>query len=274
MFKSFQPYLPFIIPLIVAGIAYFFGQRTNKINRFYTQAENSLKNMIEPLYFKMKVIRNQDDEEKREILLDQFFDTQFTNKNISSIGNKYVVRWFIKLEEEYILFKKERTEERWKEFWILLDYLYNMVESEYWTNFCSLYRDYRWYQSNLTTNFLFRFWNELIRMMSESFRFLSLVLSFSVIFAVYEYILYHFFEQKRFLPEGSLQLSFILLLLIVVVLMILYICSSLGPEVQRSQESLIERFFKKIYKKDSMTRTFKNYEDKIEIPNYYKQRNP
>lgn len=271
---SFQPYLPFIIPLVVAGIAYFFGQRTNKINRFYTQVENSLKNMIEPLYFKLKDIQKQDDEEKRENMLEDFFEGQF-NKNIASIGNKDIIRWLIRVEKEYRKFKVERTEDLWKEFWILLQYFYNMVENEYWKNFCALYGDYIWYQNNLTTNFLLRFWNELIRMMSESFKFLSLVLSFSVVFAIYEYLLHHFFDQKRFLPEGSLQLSSILLLLVIVIMTVLNIISNLGPQIQRRKISLIEKLYEVITNKDSLfLGRSKKYEKTIKTPDYYNQRNP
>jgi hypothetical protein len=236
-----KPYLPFIIPLVVALIAYFFGQRTNKINRFYTQVENSLKTIIEPLFLNISDILTEDDDGNREAKIEKLFETHFLNNNVASLGNVFLIRSFIELEKEYKNYKKHRTEKHWSEFWIALQLFYNMIEDEYWKNICSLYRDYKWYQNNLTTNFFFRFWNELIRMMNESLKFISLVLCFSVTFAFYEFVLAYFFNQKRFLPDGSLKLSFTLFIVVILTMTCLSMLSTLSPQIQRRKINFIEK---------------------------------
>ncbi|PEA52929.1 hypothetical protein CON64_20905 [Bacillus pseudomycoides] len=87
-----KEFLPFILPILTAIVGYIFGQKTSKVNRFYSQNENNLKNIIEPLYFGIKSIKREKSTFQKEKLLDKLFDSYILeNKGIYQLGNKDLV---------------------------------------------------------------------------------------------------------------------------------------------------------------------------------------
>lgn len=154
---NIKEYIPFIIPIVAATVGYIFGQRTTKVNRFYTQNENNLKTVIEPLFLSIKVIMRETSGFKREKLLDDLFELHILEgKGLYQIGNKDLIDKFFYVEELYNDFKKDKSVEKWKEFWIALSCYYKSIKKEYWSNFYTLYRNYRWYLHSLNKNIFVR----------------------------------------------------------------------------------------------------------------------
>ncbi|MDW0118619.1 hypothetical protein QTL97_16965 [Sporosarcina thermotolerans] len=170
--NDYLSYLPIVIGIIVACLGYLFGQRSNKIERFYRQLDDNLNGLCGPMYFHLRRIFGENNYENREDYLIEFFGNfNSTNSNISKLGNKDAIEEFIKSEILFVKFKKSRNAKDWKEFWESLYFLDKIISDEYWENFNALYGEYRWFQKTLTSNPFIRFWNELIHISFQTSKF-------------------------------------------------------------------------------------------------------
>jgi len=198
------------IPVVVAFIYHIFFQKRIKFKRFYQQAENNISNACGPMYFKLEKIFRIEDEMKREKQLDLYFnDYGSSNFPIHQLSNLFVIEWFLKVEEYYEIFKQSRTDADWEKFWEELDYLKIMLEDEYWANFSSVYSEYLWFRKNIGKSFWTNFLFETLRITKQ----LSNLLVAGGFFAVY-FTVYDFFFLK-WLPEGSILISILVLLLFI-----------------------------------------------------------
>ncbi|WP_240514570.1 hypothetical protein [Bacillus wiedmannii] len=87
------------------------------MNRFFNQSENNLKTVIEPLFLNIKIIKREESSFKKEQLLNKLFESYlYEYKGIFQLGNKDLIDAFLRLEDLYHDFKKEKTEAKWAEF--------------------------------------------------------------------------------------------------------------------------------------------------------------
>ncbi|MDA2118463.1 hypothetical protein ACTFPA_26055 [Bacillus cereus group sp. MYBK59-1] len=260
--SNIKEYIPFIIPILAATVGYIFGQRTTKTNRFYTQNENNLKTVIEPLFLSIKVIMRENSGFKRERLLDDLFELYILEeKGLYQIGNKDLIDNFFYVEELYKDFKIEKSEEKWKKFWIALNYYYQSIEGEYWSNFYTLYRNYGWYLYSLNRNIFVRIFFETIRFLKDTVNFLTSLSVGFLVFSLYDKLLY-LISDKRIMPEGSIVMSIQLLIFCIALYGFITIFDAFSPNSSQ-QKSFIDKLIKKY------TNEKKKYEKKIRIPKMY-----
>ncbi len=262
--NNIKEYLPFIIPILAATLGYIFGQRTTKINRFYTQNENNLKNVIEPLFLSLKMIMKEDSAFKRKKLLDDLFKTYLLEKKgIYQIGNKDLIDKLFYVEGLYKEFKKKQKEEEWKDFWIELNYFYNAIKNEYWNNFYTLYKEYRWYLHSLDKNMFVRFFYEIIRLLKETVNSLTLLSFGFLFFCIYDRLITWMFD-KGVMPEDSITFSIILLIFCIAMYCFISVFDALSPDSSQ-QKNYIDKLVRKGTNKN------KSFEKKITVPPMYKQ---
>ena len=238
--KEYLPYLPLAIAIIAAALGYMTGQRSSKINRFFQQVDINLKELCGPMYFSLKRIFEVEDEQKRELFLDSFFEKFSTlNPNLYKLGNKFIIDWFIENENLYFKFKKTRDLKDWEGFWKQLLSLQIMMENEYWENFGSLYNEYRWFQKTLSSNIFIRLWNELIHILIQASQFSVLVSVLLVYLSIWDY-----FVVKEF-PVGTINSSIVILLSTIVTYGLLIVIGSNVYGLRSQKESLIRKLGKR-----------------------------
>jgi hypothetical protein len=267
--EKYLPYLPVVIAILAASLGYISGQRSGKINRFLLQVDTNLKEVCGPLNFTLKRIFDTNDPALREGLIDEFF-SEFNSLNplLYKLGNKFIIRWHLKCEKLYQTFKRSRDVKDWEEFWIQLESLNNMINEEYWMNFDSLYGEYRWFQSTLTSNIFIRITKEILHFLFQTFHFTTLASLFFVFYSIWDYF------AIKYLPSGTVLLSVLVLTFSIMIYGFLMIIGASIAGIRNQRESLI----RKILEKHS-PKVVAFWEDRIlpgnnkkEIPEMYKQR--
>jgi hypothetical protein len=269
--KEYLPYLPLVIALVAASLGYITGQRSGKINRFFQQVDVNLKEVCGPMYFSLKRIFEIEDAQKREEIIDQFFE-KFSNQNpnLYKLGNKFILDWLIETENLYVRFKKSRRLEDWDEYWKHLFSLKVMLEHEYWKNFDSLYGEYRWFQRTLTSNIFIRVWHEILYILFQAFQFAILVSMLFVFYSIWDY----FFIEK--LPSDTILLASLILILSIMFYGILMVMGADINGLRKQRESFVRNLGKKYTPRliNFWDKEFLRSSKKIEIPDMYNQRNP
>lgn len=265
--NNLKEIFPFLLPFLTAIIGYIFVIRTKKVTIFYEQLTKSLQEITEPLYLSIRKIKDEKSAFIRDKLIEELFEKFISDRSgIFRLGNRFVIEWFLETEKLYRKFRNEKNDENFKGFWTSFEYLYLMIENEYWNGFSTLYRDYRWFSHNFKSNVFLKLWYELIRFMRELVNF-SILLSFLLLFyAVYEIVIAKFSEFKPLLPDWI----FINLILFTIILIMFYgllmILSSMGPNWTQ-KKSILEKLFKLEFNKQ-LYRSNK-FERNIKFPDYY-----
>ena len=64
-----------ILTAVITGIvALLFNQRQKSIERFYSQSGETLEKILEPMYYSLKEIKNEEDENHKMVLIEKFFE--------------------------------------------------------------------------------------------------------------------------------------------------------------------------------------------------------
>ncbi|TYR72710.1 hypothetical protein FZC79_22045 [Rossellomorea vietnamensis] len=267
--EEYLPYLPVVIAILAASLGYISGQRSGKINRFLLQVDTNLKEVCGPLNFTLQHISETNDPALREGLIDDFFrEFNSLNPTLYKLGNKFIIRWHFKCEKLYQTFKISRDVKDWEEFWRQLESLRIMVDEEYWKNFDSLYGEYRWFQSTLTSNIFIKICKEVLHFLFQAIHFTTLASLIFVFYSIWDYFLIKYF------PSGTILLSVLVLTLSIMIYGFLMIIGASIAGLRNQRESLI----KKVLEKRS-PKIIDFWEDRVlrsskkEIPEMYKQRN-
>jgi hypothetical protein len=269
--KEYLPYLPLAIAIVAASLGYITGQRSGKINRFFQQVDVNLKEVCGPMYFSLKRIFEIEDAEKREKLIDHFFEQFSTlNPNLYKLGNKFILDWLIETENLYVRFKKSRKLEDWDDYWKQLFSLKVMLEQEYWKNFDSLYGEYRWFQRTLTSNIFIRVWHELLYILFQAFQFAILVSMLFLFYSIWDY----FLIGK--LPSGTFLLASLILILSIMFYGVLMVIGADINGLRKQRESFVRNLGKKYTPRliNFWDKELLRSSKKIEIPDMYNQRKP
>ncbi|MDA1547656.1 MULTISPECIES: hypothetical protein [Bacillus cereus group] len=261
--STIKDFIPFIIPILTAVIGYIVGQKTHKVTRFFNQSENNLKTVIEPLFLNIKLIKREESSFKKEQLLNKLFESYlYEYKGIYQIGNKDLIDAFLRLEELYYDFKKEKTEDKWIRFWIELEYFYKWIEKEYWSNFYTLYKEYKWYLTSLNRNIFVRITFDTLRFFKDFVNFLSSLSLGFIFFSLYDKFLKVFFNNG-ILPEGSIKFSIVLLVFCIALYTIITVLNGFSPDSSQKKDYMDMLMSKQTVKN-------KKFEQQIKIPKMYK----
>lgn len=262
--SQIKEFIPLILTIISAFVGFSFGQRTNKINRFYTQVENNLRNISEPLYFDLRRIKYELSLNKRDMYIEELFIKYTKDKSgIFQLGNRFLIEWFLRTEKVYNEYKNHKTEENWKQFWIDFEYLYVMSEEEYWNGFLTLYRDYRWFLDNLRSNYFIGKLFEFIRFAKEIINFAILTSLLVIFYSIYEIIVSNLTDFNPLFSQGTATNSFLIFLFLLMIYGFLLIIGSTGPQWNQKQ-SVLEKIMETKMKKQ-IGRS-KKFEKSIAIP--------
>lgn len=263
--------IAFIIPIIVAFLAYHFGQRSTKITRFYTQAEANLTELCGPIHFQIEKIMNHSNPKDREDELDDLYNRFSSNKSpLHKLANLRLVELFSKSERSYIAFKKSRDEDDWSLFWKDFQPLQEMIQHEYWANFSVVYNEYKWYQKSLNSNYLVRVVYDLIKWFKQTVNFLMIVSLLAIYTTTFDY-----FFVKEF-PKGSVQLSLIFSIFTLILFGLSIMISAPIYHIDGQKRSsgvrrFAERFFPRLI---NIYDDFPIRKNKIEIPKMFNKKHP
>ncbi|QJX65165.1 hypothetical protein HLK66_26160 (plasmid) [Niallia circulans] len=265
--KDAIQYLPVIIALLAGVLGYITGNRSNKINRFFNQVDDNLKEVCGPLYYLLEKILDTDDPEEKERKIDYLFFNYVSEKNkLFMLGNKFIIKYIFSAEKKYNKYKKSRSQEDWEDFWHEFKPLGIMIKNQYWNNFNSLYGEYRWFQKTLISNVFIRIWYEILFFL---FQIGQTIINIMLIVTAYS--IYDFYVLQK-LPEGVIPVSLLILTISIGVYGLLMIIGSNIKVLRDSNDDgnffiiLIKKIFPKQFEK--WENIFK-YKKKSEVPNKY-----
>lgn len=153
-----KDYLPVIVVLISAVIAFVSNNRHKDLDRFYKNAEENLYNLIEPMYYKMEKIEKISDEiHKLEAIRNYFNTYNPENINISKLGNRQLIDKFLDSHTAFHHYLTEIDDKNLRTLFRKFRSLRFSLEKEYWNLFETIYKDYNWFKKSVGMNYLFRF---------------------------------------------------------------------------------------------------------------------
>ncbi|MEC2221783.1 hypothetical protein P9G74_23735, partial [Bacillus subtilis] len=103
-----------ILTAVITGIvALLFNQRQKSIERFYSQSGETLEKILEPMYYSLKEIKNEEDENHKMVLIEKFFEEYSGKKGkLSKLRNILLIDQILNTEDcfrEYILNKNSEN---------------------------------------------------------------------------------------------------------------------------------------------------------------------
>lgn len=200
-------YIPLAIPCIAAFLAYLYGKMSNNLNRFDKQVEMNLNEICGPIFFELRAINScVMPEEKAEKVKRFFADFNSTKIKLHKLGNRVLIEDFIELEQEYfskVVFNISKLKDLEKKF-----------ETEYWTNFNSLYSEYKWNQRISYGNYILRSIYSVIKKVKEFIEFTFIVIACGVYLLCYEWFTNKYFLSPNFLPDNFVETIVLLFLII------------------------------------------------------------
>ncbi|MGK5509429.1 hypothetical protein [Brevibacillus formosus] len=264
--KELLVFLPLFIAIVGAVIAYFFGQRSKNLERFYDQTKTSLKEITSPIFHELRNINATQIPEKKERLLRNFFE-KYSSKdtNIYLIGNRFILEYYYKLHNFFNAFLITRNEKDWEEFCQRYDGFFITIEEEYWKTFEISYSEYKWNQFNMNKNIFFRLWNGTVRFLHITSKVIVVVAGFCVYFAIYDQLVIAFFKDMNILPDDFFIFSIMLLFLS----LILYSFMTMVNSYQLGYTQKGKGLFYKILKKacpNAMRKWDKLWDRLISLP--------
>lgn len=159
----FNNYLPVFTACLGAFLGYILSNRKYKLERFYKDGYESIKEFYSPAYQQLRKIIMENEPKKREDLLDLFMEKyRLEDGNIYMSCNQNIIQKFYDLDEVYFQFKKDRSKEKWADIWRKLKSIYYDVDKEYWNMQESLYNDFHWQKFLTKRNYLFKLFMEIM----------------------------------------------------------------------------------------------------------------
>lgn len=185
--KLIKDYLPLAIAVLTFFLGYIVSLRYKKIDRFYFQTQENLKEICSPMYHEIRDVCRARTPEDRDKLLDAFFQKYSSNDSgVYKIGNNFLLEWYYMMEDNFFNYKSNQTEKNWEVFWLSFYRFHIMLKNEFWSNFRILYYEFRWLRNIWgTNNYLFRFIKETTRFIIDTLNFLI-----GVILIIFSYMIY------------------------------------------------------------------------------------
>jgi hypothetical protein len=179
--ESIKEYFPIATAFLGAFLAYIFGNRKYKIERFHKEAVESLKDFYSPVFHDMREIKFKLDFWNREEQISNLinFISKYMSKdtNLFKSYNPNLIDLFYDLDKALRKSKVVGKDEAIDIF----NMLYVKVEKEYWDIQKSIYRQFPWYKILNKTNPIYRFLLDLTILFYDIAQFLF----FGWVFIVY-----------------------------------------------------------------------------------------
>ncbi|KLK98193.1 hypothetical protein XJ18_16960 [Bacillus pumilus] len=183
--QEIKDYLPIIVLLVSAVIAFITNIRHKDRDRFYQNAEENLYKLIEPMYFKMNNIKNIKDDHHKVESIRKFFNTYNPEKiNVSKLGNRKLINRFIETHSAYSHYLTEFDDQSMKFLFRKIGSLEYLLEKEYWKLFEAIYKDHNYFKKTVGMNYLFRFFYRISIFIESTFFAVSWILVFFMLFVI------------------------------------------------------------------------------------------
>ncbi|WP_405114235.1 hypothetical protein MHH28_09445 [Paenibacillus sp. FSL K6-1217] len=267
---DFIKYLPVIAAIFSAVLGYLFGVRSKTNERLIRYTEENLKEVFSPIYHDFLKINSEQRSREKEELIDSFFMNYLERDTlIYKIGNLELLNTFYGLNEKYNIFKKERSELLWEEFY--KDFYFKFflkLKEKYENSTILLYRDFNWQQYTQSKPYWLKFYFEIINFLFETFKGIVWISIFLTYFSGASNLI-----GKDLFPKDFWMLSlFILGSSALVTLVLLFLNIQYLILTSTSQQSLIRKIMKKhapiIFRKWD---GFLSVDNNINIPKMYKK---
>lgn len=177
-----------ILTAVITGIvALLFNQRQKSIERFYSQSGETLEKILEPMYYSLKEIKNEEDENHKMVLIEKFFEEYSGKKGkLSKLRNILLIDQILNTEDcfrEYIL---NKNSENRKKLFYKMRMLDQAVNKEYRSIFVNLNKNYNWYKVLFRTNYILSAVFVFVRWFKETLAFFVGASAFAFIPLLYD----------------------------------------------------------------------------------------
>lgn len=188
-----------IIPIIATVImTYFMNIRKEERFRFLDKVRKNLDGAISPMYHEMYQIRKSVDSIQYEHRLNAFFNKYTSDSSVVSyLGEYYCIRLFYELNELYIEYQVQKSDESWKKFNYRFEDFFNTIKEMYFSYLKVDSKDMYWNRRNHSKSLFFRVYYESLRIAFDLFSFIVV----GMLVAIYFYF--------SFKISGDVDLSYI-----------------------------------------------------------------
>ncbi|MEK3836544.1 hypothetical protein [Paenibacillus sp. FSL R7-0128] len=267
---DFTKYIPVITAIFSAVLGYLFGVRSKTNDRLIRYTEENLKEVFSPIYHDFLKINSEHRSREREKLIDSFFMNYLARDTmIYKIGNLELLNTFYDLNEKFTLFKKERSELLWEEFYKEFYFKFFLkLKENYENSTILLYRDFNWQQYTQSKPYWMKFYFEIINFLFETFKGIVWISIFLTYFSGASNLI-----GKDLFPKDFWMLSlFILGSSVLVTLVLLFLNIQYLILTSTSQQSLTRKIMKKhVPKVLRKWDDFLSVDNNINIPKMYKK---
>ncbi|MCK2020520.1 hypothetical protein [Peribacillus frigoritolerans] len=116
-----KEYLPILVAIVAASLAYLYTKRNNKLNNFYAQVKESLEGILGSMYFDLRIILQIEDEFEKNYEVQKWFNKhRRIELSLFKLGDTNLINSYLDLEKEYRQLRN-RTQVDQKAFYINLE---------------------------------------------------------------------------------------------------------------------------------------------------------
>ena len=205
---SIKDLWPIFMLLLSALIGYQFSRRSKGNDLFLESLTKSYENAYFPMYIRLKKIKNQDEDQKLE-LLKEFFETYNSYEStLKLLASASLLEWFFDMNQKYIVFSKEGDESSKEVFWKSFEDFYIKIENEFWEAHEIIYKDYFISKTLIKKNPFLRIFMELSILLYKITTFLLYLCGFILYLSIWN----HFNPLKIFPSSWTVRDSILLFL--------------------------------------------------------------
>lgn len=97
-----KEYLPILVAIVAASLAYLYKKRNNKLNNFYAQVKESLEGILGSMYFDLRIILQIEDEFEKNHEVQKWFNKHGRiDMSLFKLGDRNLINSYLDLEKEY-----------------------------------------------------------------------------------------------------------------------------------------------------------------------------
>lgn len=173
--QTIKEYLPISAAFLGAFLAYVFGNRRYRSERFYKEATDSLKEFYSPLFYEMRSIKLDMNRYNKDKLIDDFLKKYLsTNTKLFMSFNAKLNDLFYDLDEMFRKYKLNKDVEALDTAVAIFNEIYYLVKKEFNDIQKSLYKRFPWYKHLYKQSFIIKFVLDLSVLLYETVSFLGM----------------------------------------------------------------------------------------------------
>ncbi|NCT39690.1 hypothetical protein GTW56_28335 [Bacillus sp. EB93] len=202
-----KEYLPILVAIVAASLAYLYTKRNNKLNNFYAQVKESLEGILGSMYFDLRIILQIEDEFEKNYEVQKWFNKHGRiEMSLFKLGDRNLIDSYLDLEKEYRK-SRNRTQIDQKAFYINLERFYSKLDKHYWNSFQSLYNDYNWFNTVLNRPFPVKIALEIGRNLLNFSELIFYISAVTIYFGIYFGVL----KRLSLLEKNWIPIDFIMI---------------------------------------------------------------